>query len=121
MVVGIGIDLVQVSRIKEAVGKWNGRFLLRVYTSREIQYCQGKGSPAVHFAGRFAAKEAMGKALGEALDWKDVEISNGRLGEPKVNLTGKAKKLSRKRGVKRILLSLSHDSSYAIAQVVLTK
>ena len=121
MVVGIGIDLVQVSRIKEAIGRWNDRFLLRIYTPRESQYCQSKSSPAVHFAARFAAKEAVRKALGEILDWKEVEISNGRLGEPNVNLTGKAKKLSLKRGVKRILLSLSHDSSYAIAQVVLTK
>lgn len=121
MVIGIGTDLVQVSRVREAVGRWKDRFLLRIYTPREIQYCQGKGSPMVHFAARFAAKEAVRKALGEILDWKEVEIGNGRLGEPNVNLTGKAKKLSRKRGVKRILLSLSHDSSYAIAQVVLTK
>ncbi|MCD5390578.1 holo-ACP synthase [candidate division NPL-UPA2 bacterium] len=121
MVIGTGIDLIQVSRIREAVGRWNDRFLQRIYTPREIQYCQRKRSPTVHFAGRFAAKEAVGKALGETLPWKDVEIGNGRLGEPKVNLTGKAKKLSQGRGVKRILLSLSHDRSYAIAQVILTK
>ncbi len=121
MVIGTGIDLIQVSRVREAVGRWNDRFLRRIYTPREIQYCQGKGSPMVHFAARFAAKEAVRKALGEILDWKDVEIGNGRLGEPKVNLTGEAKKISQRRGVKRILLSLSHDSSYAIAQVVLTK
>lgn len=121
MVIGTGIDLVQVGRIREAIGRWNDSFLQRIYTAQEIQYCQGKQNPTLHFAARFAGKEAVRKALGETVQWKDVEIGNGRLGEPKVNLTGKAKKISQKRGVKRILLSLSHDRSYAIAQVVLTK
>jgi len=120
LVIGTGIDLVEMNRIRKAMEKWGGRFLSRIYTSREISYCRGKRLEYVHLAARFAAKEAVRKALGEQMRWRDVEIINGRSGKPRVNLRGKAREIGRKQGEKRIFLSLSHDHSYAIAQAVVT-
>ncbi len=121
MIVGTGIDLIQVARIKKAAKRWNDKFLSRIYTPREISYCRGKREKYVHFAARFAAKEAVRKALGEGMSWKEVEITNGCLGKPEVKLTGQAGKIGRSQGAKEIFLSLSHDHDYAIAQAVVTK
>lgn len=118
MIIGTGIDLVQVARIKKAVERWDNRFLSRIYTSREISYCRGKKQNPLHFAARFAAKEAVRKALGEKMDWRDVEIVNGQLGKPGIVLKGKARDVGRKQRVEKILLSLSHDRDYALAQAV---
>ncbi len=121
LIVGTGIDLIQVARIKKAAKRWNDKFLSRIYTPREISYCRGKREKYVHFAARFAAKEAVRKALGEGMSWKEVEITNGCLGKPEVKLTGQAGKIGRSQGAKEIFLSLSHDHDYAIAQAVVTK
>ena len=121
MIIGTGIDLVQVERIKRAVERWNDKFLSRIYTSKEISYCREKKQDYVHLAARFAAKEAVRKALEERMDWREVEIINNPLGKPEVNLRGKAEEIGRRRGAKEIFLSLSHDHDYALAQVVIVK
>ncbi len=121
MIIGTGIDLVQVARIKKAVERWNNKFLSRIYTPREINYCQEKKQKYTHFAARFAAKEAVRKALEERMDWREVEIVNGLSGTPRVTLTGRAGEIGRRQGAKRIFLSLSHDHDYAIAQAVVVK
>ncbi len=121
MIIGTGIDLIQVARIKKAVRKWEARFLARIYTPQELSYCQGKKQSYLHFAARFAAKEAVRKALEERMDWREVEIINNPLGKPEVNLRGKAREVGRRRGAKEIFLSLSHDHDYALAQAVIVK
>ena len=121
MITGTGIDLVQVERIRKAMERWDDKFLSRIYTPREISYCREKKRDYLHFAARFAAKEAVRKALGERMDWREVEIVNGRLVQPEVNLRGKAREIGRGPGAKKIFLSLSHDHNYAVAQAVVVK
>ena len=120
-IIGTGIDLVQIDKIKKAVSRWNNRFISRIYTSREINYCRKKKYAHFHFAARFAAKEAVRKALEERMDWKEVEIVNNGLGKPEVNLRGKAREIGRKQGVNKIFLSISHDHDYALAQAMVVK
>ncbi len=122
MIVGIGIDLVKIDRIDKA-GKAHSGFLERVFTEREREYCSRQKYPAQHFAGRFAAKEAVLKAIGTGwsagVKWTDMEVLHGDGGGPVVNVSGRVKDLMDLKGVKQILLSYSHDEGYAVAQVVL--
>ncbi len=122
MIVGIGIDLVKISRIDKA-GKNHGGFLERVFTEREREYCTRQKFPAQHYAGRFAAKEALLKAIGTGwsagVKWTDMEVLHGEGGGPIVNVSGRVKDLMDLKGVKQIFLSYSHDEGYAVAQVVL--
>jgi holo-[acyl-carrier protein] synthase len=122
MIVGVGIDLVKIDRIDKA-GKDHPGFLERVFTDREREYCTRQKYPAQHFAGRFAAKEAVLKAIGTGwsagVKWTDIEVLHGEGGGPIVNLSGRVKDLIDLRGVKQVFLSYSHDEGYAVAQVVL--
>jgi holo-[acyl-carrier protein] synthase len=122
VIVGIGIDLVKIDRIDKA-GKDHPGFLERVFTVREREYCARQKYPAQHYAGRFAAKEAVLKAIGTGwsagVKWTDIEVLHGEGGGPIVNLSGRVKDLMDLRGVKQTLLSYSHDEGYAVAQVVL--
>jgi holo-[acyl-carrier protein] synthase len=123
MIIGIGIDLVKIDRIDKA-GKNQSGFLERVFTARERAYCSRQKFPAQHYAGRFAAKEAVLKAIGTGwsagVKWTDIEVLHGDGGGPIVNISGRIKDLMDLRGVKQILLSYSHDEGYAVAHVVLT-
>ena len=125
MIQGIGIDIVDIERIKEAINKGGERFIRRVFTNLEINYCNKKRLKYQHFAVRFAAKEAVFKALGtgwqKGVRWVDVETLNDKLGKPMINLFGKVKELSHEMKIKRIHVSLSHSANYAIAQVILEK
>lgn len=119
---GVGIDLVEVSRIEEAVGRFGDRFLERVYTEDELAYCLERARPHVHLAARFAAKEAISKALGtgwRGFSWRDIEISNDELGAPRADLCGRAAKILAKSGGARVLLSISHTKDLAMAQVII--
>lgn len=122
MILGIGIDLVDVSRIEGIIYRWQQRFLKRIFTDAEIRYCNNKKNPAQRFATRFAAKEAFMKALfpknQEGISYRDIEIDqlNDR---PIVNLYGAVKEAARIRGVTRTHVMLSHDGNYGIANVVL--
>ena len=119
-VLGIGIDLVEVERIRQLLEKHGDRFRTKTFTQREIDYCESCGSPAMHFAARFAAKEAVAKALGTGLwakgvDWKDIEVIRDPGGRPEVVLTGGAKTHLDTQGGNSVLISLTHTSELASA------
>ena len=120
---GIGIDLVPIPRMRQVMERWQERFLARVFTPDEIAYCRSRKDPAPHFAARFAAKEAGLKALGTGLrlgvSWRELEVRRERGGPPTLELRGRSRELARARGAARMLLALSHDGDYAIAQAML--
>ncbi|MFH0799748.1 MAG: holo-ACP synthase [Pseudomonadota bacterium] len=122
MIIGIGVDLVDVKRFETIIFRWQHRFLKRVFTDTEIRYCNTKKHPAQRFATRFAAKEAFIKALvpreQEGVRYSDIEIGE-RDQRPVINLSGKIDELARKQKIKHIHLMLSHDGDYGIANVVL--
>jgi holo-[acyl-carrier protein] synthase len=122
MIAGIGTDIVSVERIKKIIDERGKLFLNRIFTPQEIGYCQSKKSPWVHFAGRFAAKESVFKVLktkgGLSIRWKDIEILKNHNGEPEISLKGKTKIMAEKKGIKRILLSISHDREHATATAI---
>ena len=123
MIFGIGADVVQISRIHSVSNRWGDRFLRRVFTKRESQYCQSQKNPAPHFAVRFGAKEAFLKALGvgysEGVRWKDIEVVRSDSGRPAIQLHNHTKSLSQRHKVSGIHLSMSHDGDYGFVQVVL--
>ena len=117
MTQGIGVDIIEIDRIRKALLK-NPRFAERHFTVWEREYCQSRRDQARPFAARFAAKEAVAKALGHSLSWLDVEVRNNARGKPLVLLYGKAKELAVGR---RLLISLSHSLHYAVACAVLVE
>ncbi|MCK4385327.1 MAG: holo-ACP synthase [candidate division Zixibacteria bacterium] len=120
MVDSLGIDIVEVKRVKKLMEKWGDRFLHRVFTPWEIAYCKSKSFPEQSFAARFAAKEAILKTIGTGLSggirWTSMEIVNDKNGRPGVKL---GKRIKDKIKNKRILISMSHTKEYAVAQAIL--
>jgi holo-[acyl-carrier protein] synthase len=114
MIDGIGVDIIETERIERAIA--NPRFVARVFTPHEAEDCRGRGRPDQRFAGRFAAKEAIIKALGRRFPWQEMEIRNGARGEPYVVLTGSARDCV---GGRRLLISISHCHAYSVAQAIL--
>ncbi len=118
-IVGIGTDIVECLRIGRMVEHHGELFLNRVYTEREIRYCQARKRAVEHFAGRWAAKEAILKCLGtgwrRGLCWTDMEIRNTQVGQPEVLLCGAAKDLAQSLRISEILLTISHCRAYATA------
>lgn len=123
MIIGCGIDLVDVSRFQRVVKRQGRHFLSRIFTPVELHYCRDKKMSAEHLAARFAAKEAVAKAFGEreglTMRWRDVSIDRAASGQPSIALTGEAKLLQKRRRVVKIHLSLTHTSEYASAVVIL--
>jgi len=123
MILGIGIDLCEVGRMRGKAADPKDEFLTQVFLPREIAHCRNKYHPAEHFAARFAAKEAVVKALGDACGqgtfWLDIEIRNEEDGRPVVRLHGRALELADRLQVRRIFLSLTHTRETAAATVVL--
>ncbi len=123
MIVGIGVDIVEVGRIERALRLYGERFIRRVFTPQEADYCRQAARPPERFATRFAAKEAALKALGtgwrKGLRLLDVQVSNDPLGAPSIVLAAGTLRRSRDLGVTHIHVSLSHQREYAIAQVIL--
>ena len=121
-IVGIGTDIAECARIEKMISRHGSHFLDHVYTVREIAYCSPKRRAAEHFAGRWAAKEAVLKALGTGwiagISWKDVEVSNNVGGKPKIHLHGGTKKIAEQLGITEIFISISHCSCHAIASAV---
>ena len=121
MVLGIGTDIIEISRVKRAIA--SEHFRARVYTAAERAYCEARSAgEAASFAARFAGKEAVLKAFGTGLrggSMQDVEILDDALGCPQVTLHGYYRSLAAKKGITRILLSLSHAREYATAQCVM--
>jgi holo-[acyl-carrier protein] synthase len=120
---GIGVDLVSVPRMRAMIERWQDRFLRRVFTEGEIAYCRDRADPAPHFAARFAAKEAGLKALGTGLQfgvrWRELEVRRERTQAPTLVLSGRSKEIGRVKGGSRMLLSLTHEGDYALAQAML--
>ena len=123
MILGLGIDIIEVARVKASHDRFGDRFLNRILLPDEIAYCQTHKNPAPFLAGRFAAKEAISKAfgtgIGAELGWRDMEIAHKASGEPYVMLHGKGKELLAARGAQRLLVSLSHTEHYAAATAIL--
>ncbi|MCD5414665.1 MAG: holo-ACP synthase [Clostridiales bacterium] len=120
MIEGIGIDIVEVNRIKKAIEK-NKRFLDRLFTEREILLFSGKGYRFTTVAGTFAAKEAVLKALGTGLrgiKWKDIEVLNDEIGKPYIELHNNARNLAYRKGISEILITISHTRYNAVAQAI---
>ena len=122
MIVGLGVDITEVDRLKAAIGRRGDAFLRRVFTSAEREYCERFKNKFERYAGRFAAKEAAMKALGtgwrSGVRWQDLEIVRERSGRPTMALYGEAGKIAKRLGVKRIALSITHTETQALAQVI---
>ena len=120
---GIGVDLVECARIQRSLDRFGDKFLHRVFTDGEIAYSMSMKFPARHLAARFAAKEALSKAfgtgIGKAMGWRDIDIQKKPSGEPFVILSGGAKELADGRGVRAVLVTLSHTEDHAMAQIVI--
>lgn len=123
MIIGIGLDLAETSRIKAAVAAHGDRFLQRIFTQEELAYCRGTSCPDLRFAGHFAAKEACAKALGVGIGarakWRDMEVTRDAAGQPTIRLTGAAGQQAGSLGVANVFLSITHTGDHAAAMVVL--
>jgi len=123
MILGIGIDIIEVARVAASVERFGERFLKRILLPDEITYCQSHKTPAPFVAVRFAAKEAISKAfgtgIGAQLGWHDMEVKHKESGEPFVALYGNGQKLLQERRSGAMFISLSHTENYAAAVAVL--
>jgi holo-[acyl-carrier protein] synthase len=123
MILGLGIDIIEVARLAASVERFGERFLKRILLPDEIAYCQLHKQPAPFIAARFAAKEAISKAfgtgIGAQLGWHDMEVKRKESGEPFVVLHGNGEKLLQERGGRVVLISLSHTQNHAAAVAVL--
>jgi holo-[acyl-carrier protein] synthase len=123
MILGIGIDIIEVARIKASLEKFGERFGKRILLPDEIAYCLAHKDPAPFVAARFAAKEAVSKAfgtgIGAQIGWQDMEIRRKESGEPFVVLHGRGKELFESRKAKQLLVSISHTEHYAAVTAVL--
>lgn len=123
MILGVGIDLIEVARIQASHEKFGERFLNRILHANEIAYCLSHKMPAPFLAARFAAKEAISKAfgtgIGAQLAWHDMEVARRESGEPYVILHGKGEELLKARGGRAVLISLSHTQQHATAIAIM--
>ena len=123
MSLSVGVDLVELERIARVVGRYGDRFLTRIYTPEELLHCRGR---VPELAARFAAKEAVSKALGvgmnhisaQGIGWREVEVLSDRRGKPQLKLSGRAHDLADEQGLREWAVSLSHERAYAMAFVV---
>lgn len=122
MILGLGTDIIEVVRIGEMIERHGERFLQRVYTEQEIRYCGRRRAAIQHYAGRWAAKEAVVKTLGtgisKGIGFRDIEICSLKSGQPYIELHGKAAEIARRMGIDRILITISHCRAYATATAV---
>src|SRR5438309_4888233 len=123
MIVGTGIDIAEVPRIRQSIDRFGQRFLERIYTPGEMRYCDSKANRVERYAARFAAKEAAMKALGtgrnHGVRWRDCEVVRLPGGRPNIAFHGKAAEFAARLGMRNAALSLSHTAEQAIAQVIL--
>ena len=116
--VSVGVDVIEIERVAATLARFGDRFLERVFTEGETAYCRGR---APQLAARFAAKEAVMKALGtgtRGVGWREVEVTRKRTGEPGIALHGRAAERAASLGIDRIAVSLSHSRHYAVASVI---
>lgn len=122
MIVGIGTDIIEVIRIGEIIERHGELFLQRVYTEQEIHYCQRKKGAIQHYAGRWAAKEAVMKVLGtgfsKGVGFRDIEVCSKRSGAPYIELHGGAKQIAARLGIGQMLVTISHCRQFATATAI---
>lgn len=121
MIYGIGIDIVKIERIKNAVEKWGGSFIEKILTAKEISYCYEKKDPYPSLAVRFAVKEALIKAIGAevSVKMKDIEVLNDTKGRPSIKVSNQLEAFFEEKKIARCHLSLSHEKEFGVASVVL--
>jgi len=124
LVFGIGTDIIEVPRVEQALSR-TGRLKQKIFTPREIEYCESRGKSAQHFAARFAAKEAFLKAMGTGWQgghrFDEIEVINNERGKPEAVVHGRVKAYCQENGISRFQVSLSHIKELALAVVVLEK
>ena len=122
MIIGMGVDIAEVDRIRKAIERYGETFLRRLYTVKEREYCEQFKNKYERYAGRFAAKEAGMKALGtgwrRGVRWVDLEVVREKSGRPTLKMAGEAEKIAEQLGVKHIALSITHTEEQALAQVI---
>lgn len=122
-IIGLGLDATDIPRIVSTIERYGHRFLQRIFTEGEIAYCMRRRDPAIHFAGRFASKEAAMKALGtghtQGVLWRDVEVVRARGGPPQLQLHGGAARRFAAIGGRSSLLTITHSDALAMAQVLI--
>lgn len=122
MIVGLGTDIVEIVRIGSMIERHGELFLQRVYSEAEIIYCQRHKEAIQHYAGRWAAKEAVMKTLGtgftKGVGWTDIEVANLKTGQPVIQLSGGALRVSKIKGIDEILITISHCKAYATATAI---
>jgi len=122
MIVGLGIDIAEIDRIEAAIVRHGAPFLERLFTPREVAYCESHKARYERYAARFAAKEAAMKALGtgwsQGVRWRDIEVTREPSGKPTLRLEGAAGEIARRMGVKNISLSITHSGNLALAEVI---
>jgi holo-[acyl-carrier protein] synthase len=122
MIAGLGVDIAEIDRMEAAIRRHGRHFIERVFTPAEIEYCERHARPAERYAGRFAAKEAVMKALGtgwrRGVRWVDIEVVRPSGKPPQVVLHGVARERAASLGVQRIVLSITHSGNLALAQVI---
>lgn len=122
MIIGTGVDIIEVGRIKKALDEWGDRFLERVFTQRELDYANTKKFSHENLAARFACKESVLKAFGDmrmGIQLKDIEVLNDPKGKPEIVLHGEAKEFAAKNRMDNIIVSMSHTSNYAVSNAIL--
>jgi holo-[acyl-carrier protein] synthase len=123
MIIGTGVDIAEVPRIRESIERFGDRFLQRIFTTGEIRYCERKANRYERYAARFAAKEAGMKALGtgwsRGVRWRDIEVVRPPGQRPTIQFHGEAAAIAAKLGTKNIALSITHTSEQALAHVIL--
>ena len=123
MIVGTGVDLAEVPRIRTSIERFGPRFIERIYTPAEIAYVERKANKYERYAARFAAKEAGMKAIGtgwkRGVTWQDFEVANLPSGKPTLRLHGVAAAIASRLGVRNISLSLTHTAQFGMAHVIL--
>jgi holo-[acyl-carrier protein] synthase len=122
MIVGLGTDIVEIVRIGKIIERHGDHFVTRVFTDGEIRYCQQRKEYLQHYAGRWAAKEAVMKVLGtgfvRGIGWKDIEVTVQPSGQPQIVLHGGVRDYARELGIETVLISISHCRSYATATAI---
>lgn len=123
MIVGIGMDIVEVERIRTGIERYGKRFIERIFTDNEIDYCNNKKTSYIHYAGRFAVKEAFSKAIGtgfnKGLTWQDIETINSLSGKPEIITKGKAKDMLKELGIENTFVTITHTKTICAAVVII--
>ncbi|MBW1679847.1 MAG: holo-ACP synthase [Deltaproteobacteria bacterium] len=123
MIHGIGVDILRISRMERLLDRWGARFVNRVFTGAEVETCRTRARPAAAYALRFAAKEALSKALGLGLTggvrWRDMEVYHQPGGRPALRVHGRCAEICGQRGIRSMHLSLSDEGDYGVAMVIL--